>query len=92
MLEALGGGGGGEGGPLPAPLGIPREEASWELFCGLPELKVKVRREDCRWGRAAFPRDAAVASREEEGASLELLLPSCFSLNGEVFLSRPWRS
>lgn len=78
---------------LACPLGIPREEASWELFCGLPELKVKVRREDCRWGRAAFPGTMQwLLGEEEEGASLELLLPSCFSLNGEVFLSRPWRS
>lgn len=77
---------------LACPLGIPREEASWELFCGLPELKVKVRREDCRWGRAAFPGMLQWLLGEEEGASLELLLPSCFSLNGEVFLSRPWRS
>lgn len=45
-------------------------------------------------GEGSIPRDAAVASpgEEEERASLELFLPSCVSLNGEVFLSRPWRS
>lgn len=35
---------------LACPLGIPREEASWEFFCGLPELKVNVRGEKTAGG------------------------------------------
>ena len=65
---------------LACPLGIPREEASWEFFCGLPELKVNVRGEKTAGGEGSVPREAAVASlgEEEEGASLEP--PSSFLL------------
>ena len=61
---------------LACPLGIPREEASWEFFCGLPELKVNVRGEKTAGGGGQ--RSQGSCSGFSGGASLEP--PSSFLL------------
>ena len=69
-----------------------REEASREFFCGLPELKVNVRGQKTAGGGGQRSQGLCSGFSGGGGGSKPGAPSSCFSLNGEVFLRRPWKS
>ena len=74
---------------LACPLGLPREEASREFFCGLPELKVNVRGQKTAGGGGQRSQGlcsgfSGGGGGSKPGASFFLLFPEWGSLSQEA--------